>query len=104
MQKHHGMSSVQSKGNRAEQTEDTEKTLPPCKQRENTHVCVLEIKTVCLSPDSRATRSGTVMTITIWGILGGTSLMKAVGKLTTHLEMTFSMCSAALPGRRVAAR
>lgn len=71
---------------------------------ENTHVRVLEIKTVCLSPDSLAARAGAVITVTIWGILCGTFLMKDIGKLTTHLAMTFSTCSATLPGRRVAAR
>lgn len=99
MQTHHGVSSAPSKRERAQQMEDTEKTLG-----ENTHVRVLEIKTVCLSPDSLAARAGAVMTVTIWGILCGTFLMKDVGKLTTHLAMTFSTCSATLPGRRVAAR
>lgn len=66
----------------------------------NTHVCVLEIKTVCLSPDATAARWSAVMTITINGILCGIFLMKDAGKLTTHLEMTVSTCSATLPGRR----
>lgn len=50
VQTHHGVFSAQSKRDRAEQMEDTdtEKTLPPSMQRENTHVCVLETETVFL--------------------------------------------------------
>lgn len=70
MQKHQGMSSSQSKREqRSKKTEMTEKAVSPSIQRESTHICVLEIKTVCLSLDSIATRSGAVMTITILGIL-----------------------------------
>lgn len=84
-----------------EQREETEEAQPPSTRRENTHVCVPEIKTICLSPDSTAARSGAVTTITIrGGILCGTFLMKDAEELTTHLEMTFSTCSATVPGRR----
>lgn len=54
-----------------EKTEVMEKASPPSLQRESTHICVLEIKTVCLSPDFVAARPGAVMAITILGILCG---------------------------------
>lgn len=59
--------SVYSAQSEREQREETEEAQPPSTRRENTHVCVLEIKTICLSPDSTAARSGAVTTITIGG-------------------------------------
>lgn len=41
-----------------EREQVTEITLPPSILRESTRICVLEIKTVCLSPDPIAARSG----------------------------------------------
>lgn len=72
IQKHWDVSLSQSKRERAEEREnrgDRENSATAI-QRESTHICVLEIKTVCLSPDSIAARSA-VMTITILGILWG---------------------------------
>lgn len=68
MQKHRRMSSSQSK-NRGARKQMTEKAVSPSIQRESTHICVLEIKTLCLFLDSIAARSGAVTTITTLGIL-----------------------------------
>lgn len=60
--------------------QQAQKTLALSTER-NIHVCVLEMKTIDLSPYSIVAKSGAVLTITILGILCGTFWIKDVGKL-----------------------